>query len=136
MEDIWRKKLEAKGWSNRAIVQFPYAWASSTQKQYEQIINRLYVFCAAQGYFFPPDSSACIVDFLCQTADKSTRPESVLKCTSAAITWLYAAKDLPNLMLDSDVQKMITALIKSGTKVPRSRSSVMPIEPFTSLFLS
>ena len=136
MESLWVKKLRSQGWPKRAILQFPQAWAPTTRKQYEQIINRLHSFCVTQGYGFPPVSTACIVDYLCHTADQSSRPESVLKCASAAITWLFKAKGLPNLVQDEDVQKLMSALVKSGTQAPRCRSKVMPVSPFTSLFES
>jgi hypothetical protein len=59
-----------------------------------------------------------------------------LKCASAAITYFFTAIGARNIMDDPDIQKLISALVKSGTHKPRCRSRVMPVEPFTKMFSS
>jgi len=123
-----------KGWSKRAILQFPLAWAKSTRKQYNAMIAKFQNFCAKRGHKFPPLHPGVIADFYCELADNSIRPESVLKCASAALSWLYKAFGLICPTQDVDIRQLVSALVKSGTQTSRTRSKVMPIEPFASLF--
>lgn len=78
--------------------------------------------------------SAGLANFLCTIASKSQRPQSVLRTASAAIGHLYKAKGLENIVQDESLQRLITALIKSGTECPMTRSKVMPVENFHDLF--
>ena len=57
----------------------------------------------------------------------SQRPQSILRTTSAAIGHLYKAKGLENIAQDESPQRLITALVKSGTECPLTRSKVMPV---------
>ena len=79
-------------------------------------------------------NSALFAEFLCKISDQSERPESLLKMYSAAIGCLYEGLSLPNPMLNNDIQRLITGLIKSGTKRPLKRTEVMPITPFVDYF--
>ena len=72
--------------------------------------------------------------FLCNVADKSERPESLLKMHTAALACLYEGIGSFNPMKDPYIQRLVTALVKAGTKRPAKRTSVMPIKPFYDYF--
>lgn len=76
------------------------------------------------------------MEFLCDLANSSKRPRSMLNNASAAITCLYDSQGLPNPMFDPDIRKLVIALVKTGTDIPRSKTPVMPIQPFKDLFRS
>ena len=84
---------------------------------------------------FPPDK-ANIANFLVHICKKSERPQSLLKCVSAAITHLYASMGLSSPMPNQDISMLCTALIKCKTIKPMKRSLVMPVEYFSRLFVS
>jgi len=136
VEDFWKTRLLNQGWPKRAADQLPLAWATTTRKQYDQVINKFAMYCVQKGHAFPPKDTVPLVEYLCVVADGSDRPESSLKSTCAAFTWLFNATGLPNLTRDSDVQRLVSALIKSGTKLPRCKSKVMPVSAFNKLFSS
>ena len=99
------------------------------------MINKLFVFCQHRNVEFPLVSVATIADFLCELADSSEKPASMIRSASAAITCLCDAQQVPNMMRSADIGALKAALIKSGTTAPRTRSLVMPIKPFHDLFL-
>lgn len=136
LEDYWRLKLGAQGWSDRAKCQFPCNWAKSTLDLYNRLLDKLKSFCMQFNVVFPPRESKHIADFLCVLADSSSRPRSQLCSASAAISSLYEALDYDNVMHRPEIRKLCTALIKSGTQVPRNRTALLPVEPFKELFLS
>lgn len=138
LEDIWKRRLKASGWSDRASVQLRASWAKSTLGQYNRHVRSFANFCDSNGYVFPPDrgNTAVFADFFCKVADQSDRPESILKMYSAAISCLYEGLKLDNPMCDLDLKRLITALIKSGTKRPAKRTEVMPVTPFVTYFKS
>ena len=79
--------------------------------------------------FLQMSQTAILADFLCKMTDKSGRPESMLKMYSAAISCLYEGASFRNT-----IQRLITRLIKSGTKRPAKRTDVMPVTPFVKFF--
>ena len=83
---------------------------------------------------FPPAREADLVTFLCQVADSSRRPKSILGNTQAAIGHLYDAMDMDNLCKYRSVTLLTTALVKSGSSQPMKPSSVMPTDKFKDLF--
>ena len=85
---------------------------------------------------FPPRETGLLAEFLCNTSDESNRPSSVLHSTVAALGHVYMALNIEDITRDNNIRRLITALIKSGTVLPRKRSIVMPTQVFSSLFLS
>ena len=134
LETIWKEKLIKDGWTERSATQMSLGLAPSTLALYNRILQRLKSFCEKFNYAFPPDRESNLVDFLCEVADRSERPKSQLNCTLAALSKLYKALDLPNLTTSESVKGLVTALIKTQTSQPRSRSSVMPVAAFVRLF--
>ena len=111
-------------------------WAQSTLSLYDRQVNDFYNFCSSQGLSFPPEDSASIASYMCNLADKSQRPQAVLKTTRVALQHLYKALDLPSPLDSEELTLLQSALVKSGKTLPMSRSKVMPIAPFRQLFLS
>ena len=135
LESVWREKLSFLGWSYRAVRQYPLFLAKETLGGYNRLINRFQGFCIGKGEQLPQCAGQDIlVEFLCEIADGSERPNSQLKCALAAMSHLYDAYDLPNLTHSAGVRNMVTALVKSGTVRCRQRSHVLPIGNFVELF--
>ena len=110
--------------------------AQSTRYTYNRLLLRCKTFCANKQIAFPPRETGLLAEFLCITSDESNRPSSVLHSTVAALGHVYIALNIEDLTHDINIRRLITALVKSGTSVPRNRSEVMPIQSFSSLFLS
>lgn len=87
-------------------------------------------------FLFPPRDTAILAEFLCALSDTSNRPASLLKCATSAISALYDALGMDSPSRTTEIQRLISALVKSGTTMGMNRSSVMPIQPFTELFLA
>jgi hypothetical protein len=113
-----------------------YHWASSTLSSYDRHVYKYAEFCVDRGVGFPPEpeDTAIVADYLCVVADKSERPESALKSTSAAVSCYYQGAGLSSPMEKQDIRKLSSALVKSGTKRPAQRTSVMPCTPYYELF--
>ncbi len=92
------------------------------------------LFCQNLGVTFPPTESCVLAEFLCSIADSSPRPRSQLVSVSAALGNMYEGLGISNVMDDPDIRKLMVALNKSSTAAPRTRSLVIPIEPFHALF--
>lgn len=138
LADLWRQRLESKNWSPRASEQFKFFIADSTLQNYDRQLNNFKTYCISNGHTFPPtedSASAVLASYMCSVADRSTRPESQLKCILASVGHYYAACDKIN-PVDQDIMHLMSALIKSGTHVPARRTKVMPCEPFHVLFES
>ena len=89
------------------------------------------------GALFPPTGTSqtgIIAYFLCAVADGASRPESMLKNSSAAIGHTYAALGLSN-PIGSDMHQRISRLVKSGIKVPLKKTKVISCKPFENLFI-
>jgi len=125
---LWKNKVMDLGWDSRPASQLSLHWATSKLS--------LYNFCCKQNIPFPSEDSAAIASYLCHLAEKSARPQSVRKSTRAALQHLYNALDLPSPLETEEIVLLQSALIKSGTTMPMSRSKGMPIAPFRNLFLS
>ena len=78
---------------------------------------------------------ANVAEFLCITADTSSKPKSVLKTTHAALQHLFRAVDRTDLLNNSDISNLLMSLVKSGSSVGMTRSSVMPVDKFKDLFI-
>ena len=124
------------GWDSRSASQLSLHWATSKLSLYNWQISDFYNFCCKQNIPFSLGDSAAIASYLCHLAEKSARPQSVRKSTRAALQHLYNALDLPSSLETEEIVLLQSALIKSGTTIPMSRSKVMPIAPFRNLFLS
>ena len=136
LEDLWLQRLISEGWTYRAAKQFRFSWAISTLAHYNRYIKNLKEWCEENKVNFPPKSKSDLVNFLCTVADKSQKPNSMLKNYSAALTHLYDVLNEQNLMTESDIKRFVTALVKSGTSEPMTKSKVMPLVKFTEMFES
>ena len=97
-------------------------------------MTKLKQFCTDKELSFPPKDTSVIAEFLCLIASSSDRPKSVLTNTVAAMTCLYSAMKLDNPTHDYDINKLVTALVKSQTCAPRIKSATMPVSAFHTLF--
>jgi len=136
LETTWRDRLKSLGWSQRALEQIQLCRAKNTMIGYNRVIRDLVSFCSHNGYVYPPSqgNTGLFADFMCQVADRSTRPLSLLKTTTAAISCLYEALGEPSPMEDGLLHRLSSALVKSGTSVPAKRTGVMPAKAFTDMF--
>ena len=98
------------------------------------MLKKLYEFCARNKIRYPPVQSKDIAQFLCELADSSMAPRSQIKVAMAALTHVYNSLGMFNVLQDYHLQRLVDALVKSGTCTPMQRSKVMPIEPFRELF--
>ena len=137
LEDICNERLKSKGWSAEARTRITNHWADTTKRTYETMLLKYNNFCQSKEVPFPSQDSGILADFLCTIANSSDRPESQLNVASAAIGAYFTCLGLPNpINEDHDLIMLKDALIKSGTKVARTRSKVMPITPFVKMFKS
>lgn len=135
MENMWSTRLRCLGWSLRAAKQSAYSIANSTIQTYNMYANRYIQFCKVREVDFSDNTNIpCIADFLCETADSSDRPESVLHTVSAALSFLFEALGRASPMVHPEIKRLITALIKTGTVRPMKRSRPMPVEAFVRYF--
>lgn len=71
---------------------------------------------------------------MCELADSSDRPQSQLTTALAALSHLYDGMGMNDITKLDSVRILCSALIKSSTKSPMQKSSVMPIQPFYAMF--
>ena len=107
----------------------------STVQTYDRQLKKLNDFCKEKQIAFPPRDSGTVAEFLCNVADSSSKPRSILRCTMAAMTAMYQASDGDNPVNCFEI-KLITALEKTNTQEPMTRSSAMTVQPFVNLFQS
>ena len=135
MENMWSSRLRCLGWSLRAAKQSAYSIANSTIQTYNMYANRYVQFCKVHEVDFSDNNNIpYIANFLCEIADASDRPESVLRTVSAALSFLFDALGKASPMAHPEIKRLITALIKTGTVKPMKRSRPMPIEAFVKYF--
>ena len=134
LENLWVENLTQKGWSMQNIHRFFHHWAKSTWQTYNRYVFKFRLFCEKKNIPFPCNSSAAITDFLASIAHSSPRPRSQLKMASAALSCMLEATSMDNTMHTMQVQKFISALIKTCTVAPRIKTPVMPLEPFWKMF--
>ena len=137
LESIWKNRLHCLGWSNRSAIQTVHSLAKSTLETYNHYVNRYITFCIDNNCDFSSENNYTILaDFFCVLADSSDRPESVLKVSSAAITCLFEGLGKTPPTFNTDIKRLITGLIKTGTTRPMHRSKPMPVQNFVKLFRS
>jgi len=127
--------MSAENWSERAATQIAYSLAPSTMKLYNAMVQKLYIFCVFNCYSFPPIDTCVISGFLCELADSSAKPKSLLNNATAAMSCLYETLDLYDISKHRDIMRLKMSLIKSGTSQPMKKSVIMPVENFKELFL-
>ncbi len=71
---------------------------------------------------------------MCKLTDSSERPDSVLKVTLAAVSFLFEGLGKRSPSHNSDIKRLVIALTKSGTRRPMFRQRPMPITAFVNLF--
>ena len=103
---------------------------------YNKQLQRFATFCKQRNYLFPTAEPQIVADFLCFVADQTSRPESVIKNTSAALTCFFEAVRLENPLEIPVIKHFKAALHKSGTTRPMERSKVIPTTPLSNLFRS
>lgn len=136
LADLWRARLETLGWSQAAREQFPLCLAPSTHMNYDRYICRFRDFCRKRDLRFPPSDAAVVADFLVTQCSMSDRPHSALRCMSAALSALYEMCEASNPLRDPLITRLSHAIVKSGTRAPIARSSVMDVSAFVRLFES
>ena len=97
--------------------------------------NRYIQFCKARDIDFSDNNNIpCLANFLCEVADASDRPESVLRTVSAALSLLFEALGKTSPAAHPEIKRLVTALIKTGTVKPMKRTRPMPVEAFVKYF--
>ncbi|KAJ8019577.1 hypothetical protein HOLleu_41226 [Holothuria leucospilota] len=134
LENIWAEFLASEGWSRRASAQMPLCLAPSTLRAYNRVIGNFAVFCNKLNVSFPAKNTGVLAAFLCSLADASQAPRAQLKITCAALGHVYKSYGVYNVINDEHIQLLITALIKSATNKPMSKSNVLPVQPFRDTF--
>lgn len=137
LESAWRSRLvKESGWSTDSATCVPFGYAKSTISTYNVYINKYRDFCVQKSVIFPSVNPSILADFLTTLAAKSTKPKGVLNTSLSALKAYFRAIGLPLTVFSSDIDLLITGLIKSGTTVPMQRTQAMPIKNFVSLFQS
>ena len=134
LESLWRRKLSTLGWAPTSAKRLIMHWAPTTMNTYNKSLEKLALFCIERFENFPFVSEKTLADYFCKLTASTVRPRSSLTLTSAALACLSEAIGIPHLV-SSNLQKLISALIKSDTQEPMYRSKVMPVENFKKLFL-
>ena len=95
------------------------------------------LFCQTNNHDSTNEHNISVIaDFICRMADSSTRPESTIKSTLAALSFYFEGLGKPSPTYHSDIKRLTTALVKSGTVKPMLRQKPMPISAFYQLFQS
>ena len=84
---------------------------------------------------FPPVNSSDLADYLCFIADSSQRPQSVVNTFVCALKQLFLSQSIHDITKDIHIVRLISAIVKSQTKKPMKRSTVLPVGKITSMFL-
>ena len=109
--------------------------AESTLRSYNSYVEKYVLFCKTNNHDFTEEHNiSALADFLCQIANSSTRPESCIKSTLAAVSFYFEGLGKPSPAYNSDIKRLTAALIKSGTVKPMSRQKPMPLSAFYQLF--
>ena len=136
LESLWGSYLTNLNWPERAISQYHLSLAKSTREGYNRMIDKCKQYCLHNRITFPPSDTRYLAGFICYLSDGTPRPGSVLSCMMAALSHVYNALSVEDLTQNVHIRRLMTAVIKSGTQVPMCRSSVLPTERFTNMFLS
>ena len=131
LEDLWKQKLLALNWPRQCIDKYNKFLAPSSLSQYNAYIKKFHTFCA-RNEFYEYQSLAAIVAFMNEEAEKSERPESMLKSVLSALKHWFRAKDV-NINFDL-LENFSKALIRVDTVRPKGRTKILPIQLFVSLF--
>ena len=75
-------------------------------------------FCAERGFDISLIGAPVLADFLCSITDGSTRPESALRNTCAALAIYYDTRRIENPLNTPAFVHLKVALVKSGTTAP------------------
>ena len=92
-------------------------------------------FCKKYNYAFPPSTaqrSAIIADFLCEKAESSERPESMLTAIMASLGHFYQTLDSNPLPVW--LHNLNHALIKTCSTKAKDRTPIMPTSALNTLF--
>ena len=91
MEDIWKSRLKAEGWSERCTAQITLCLADNTWNIYNRLIRKLKTYCfLLNSIEFPFVTIPQLADFMCSIADSSLRPASQIRSARAALARLYS----------------------------------------------
>ena len=136
LESLWGAHLANLNWPERAISQYHLSLAKSTRDGYNRMIEKCEQYCHRTNISFPPTDSRYLADFICYLGDGTARPSSVLGGMMAALSHVYNALNMEDFTQNIHIRRLMTAVIKSGTQIPMCRSSVLPTDRFTNMFLS
>ena len=135
LETLWGTRLRCLGWTKHAATRTVNSLADSTLRTYNSYIKKYISFCTDQNVDFSNEDNVSVLsEFLCQLANKSQRPESMLKTAVAAVACLFEGLGKISPTNNSDIKRLVTGLVKTQTFAPMCRSKPMPIQPFINLF--
>ena len=134
LENLWEEALIERGWSDHAASVTPFSLAKSTRNTYNKMLIRMSDFCERENVSFLPQNAATMANFLCEVAEASPRPKSILATASAAASCVYEIFEMENIAQDKSIIRLNHALTKTQSESPRIYTEVMPIEPFRDLF--
>ena len=135
LETLWTTRLRCLGWSKYAAIQSLLSLSQSTIKTYNSYILKYIEFCESKDTDFSDENNISVIsEFLSCLGNQSNRPESAIKVTSEAITCLFEALGKQSSMHHTDLKRLVSGIVKSGTSLPMQRTKPMPIQPFIDLF--
>ena len=135
LEGIWKQNLTYKNWPTKCIEKYPSFLAPSTLAQYNNCIKKFHVFCEEKGIQLEhkfDNIDGVVVEFLNDIAEKSDRPESMLRTHMAALKHFLNGKGLQ--YESSELGNFVKALVKVETNRPAGRTKIMPIQNFMIMF--
>ena len=80
---------------------------------------------------FPAEEQ--LAEYFVSIAASSQRPKALLNSNSAALKCYFDALDQQN-PVSEDIRCLIEGLVKSATAIPMAKSTIMPRQPFVTLF--
>ena len=134
MESIWKQYLKQQNWPEKAIAAYKFTLAQSTRQTYDKAIKKCDKFCQKKNIDFPPSQSADLAEYMCEIASETNRPKSALCINVSALSNVYYHTHMKNMTKEEPISKLLTALIKSGTSNPMTKSTVLPITDITNMF--
>ena len=134
LEDSWNAKLKDKKWPECATDYYPRFLADSSLSIYNKYINEFLAFC--DNIALEEHLQRLIMEFLISKAQRSERPDSMIRTISAALKHFTMVKFDYDPFTDNDMHRFTQGLVKSETSRPRERTKIIPIQPLLDVFLS
>ncbi len=84
----------------------------------------------------PPSDPSYIANFKAELGFRSQRPKSIINGAVAALSALYDAHNMTNVLAHPDITRLVTGITKGGTQQTRIPTPAMPVKHFKELFMS